>query len=39
MNRVLQGAEGYAVPYLDDIAIYSNTWEDHLYRLSDVLRH
>ncbi|XP_075732859.1 uncharacterized protein LOC142775380 [Rhipicephalus microplus] len=38
MNRVLQGAEGYAVPYLDDIAIYSNTWEDHLYHLSDVLR-
>ncbi|KAH9384934.1 hypothetical protein HPB48_026965 [Haemaphysalis longicornis] len=38
MNRVLQGAEEYAVPYLVDLAMYYNTWEDHLYHLSDVRR-
>lgn len=36
MDRVLRGAETYALPYLDDVAIFSATWEDHLRHLRDV---
>lgn len=32
MNMVVNGLEGCAV-YLDDVVIYSNTWEDHLSRI------
>ncbi|XP_010775497.1 ubiquitin-associated protein 2-like [Notothenia coriiceps] len=32
MNRVVSGLEGCAV-YLDDVVIYSNTWEEHLARI------
>ena len=31
-NMVVNGLEGCAV-YLDDVVIYSNTWEDHLSRI------
>ncbi|XP_075733659.1 uncharacterized protein LOC142775721 [Rhipicephalus microplus] len=37
MDRVLAGAENYAVPYLDDIAVFSDSWEKHLSHLRDVL--
>ena len=33
MNHVISGLEGCAV-YLDDVVIYSDTWECHLLRLS-----
>lgn len=36
MDRILRGAESYALPYLDDIAIFSPTWADHMNHLSDV---
>lgn len=36
MDRILRGAESYALPYLDDIAIFSSTWADHMNHLSDV---
>ncbi|XP_064482847.1 uncharacterized protein LOC135395680 [Ornithodoros turicata] len=36
MSQVLRGAEGYAVPYLDDIAFFSDSWQDHLEHLRDV---
>lgn len=36
MNQVLRGAEKYAVPYLDDVAIFSDSWQDHLNHLRDV---
>ncbi|KAM7312087.1 uncharacterized protein ISCGN_008992 [Ixodes scapularis] len=36
MDRILRGAESYALPYLDDIAIFSTTWADHMNHLSDV---
>lgn len=36
MDQVLRGAEGYAVPYLDDIAIFSESWSQHLEHLRDV---
>ena len=32
MNMVVSGLEGCAV-YLDDVVIYSNTWEEHLVRI------
>lgn len=32
MNQVVGGLEGCAV-YLDDVVIYSDTWEDHLKRI------
>ena len=33
MNQVISGLEGCAV-YLDNVVIYSDTWESHLLRLS-----
>ncbi|CAJ0943012.1 unnamed protein product [Ranitomeya imitator] len=37
VNTLLEGLEGYATAYLDDIAIFSPTWEDHLEHLTQVL--
>lgn len=37
MSKVLRGMEGFAVPYLDDVAVFSNTWEEHLVHLRSVL--
>lgn len=36
MNEVLKGAESFAVPYLDDVAIFSRTWEQHLQHVREV---
>lgn len=36
MDPVLKGAEAHALPYLDDVAIFSATCEDHLAHLRDV---
>lgn len=30
MDRALEGLEEFAVPYLDDVAVFSNEWESHL---------
>ena len=38
MDRVLEGTESYAGAYLDDIVIYSTTWEDHVGHLADILQ-
>ncbi|GBM51196.1 Retrovirus-related Pol polyprotein from transposon 17.6 [Araneus ventricosus] len=37
MARVLENCEDYAVPYFDDIAIYSDNWNDHLQHIGKVL--
>ena len=37
MDRLLQGCEDYAVVYIDDFAIFSSEWEDHLIQLQEVL--
>lgn len=37
MNEILEGCDDYAVPYLDDIAIFSEKWEEHLQHLREVL--
>jgi hypothetical protein len=38
MDIVLAGTDGFAAAYLDDIVVYSVTWEDHLRHLDDVLQ-
>uniref|UniRef100_A0AAX7U441 Gypsy retrotransposon integrase-like protein 1 n=1 Tax=Astatotilapia calliptera TaxID=8154 RepID=A0AAX7U441_ASTCA len=37
MDRVLCGLSEFAAAYLDDIVIYSQTWEEHLKHLEKVL--
>ena len=36
MANVLDGTEEYAVVYIDDIAVFSDTFEDHLKHLEEV---
>ncbi len=37
MDKILWGTEEYAAAYLDNIVIYSQTWQDHLDHLKDML--
>ncbi|XP_040294373.1 keratin, type I cytoskeletal 47 kDa-like [Bufo bufo] len=37
VNGLLEGQEEFAIAYLDDIAVFSNTWKEHLVHLSCVL--
>ncbi|XP_078797929.1 uncharacterized protein LOC144989406 [Oryzias latipes] len=37
MDKVLQGCENFSAAYLDDVVIFSNTWENHLQHLRRVL--
>ena len=37
VNHVLAGLEEFCVAYLDDIAVFSNSWQDHLRHLGQVL--
>jgi len=36
MASLLRGCEEFAVPYLDDVAIFSNTWEEHVKHLEEI---
>ncbi|GBL75380.1 Retrovirus-related Pol polyprotein from transposon 297 [Araneus ventricosus] len=38
MAQVLENCDTFAVPYLDNIAIYSENWEDHLKHVYEVLK-
>ncbi len=38
MDQVLRGCEGWAAAYLDDMVIFSNSWEEHLTHLSETLK-
>ncbi|GFW42666.1 retrovirus-related Pol polyprotein from transposon 297 [Trichonephila clavipes] len=38
MAELLNGLEDFVVPYLDDIAIFSDTWESHLKHVETVLK-
>ena len=37
MDQVLSGLEEFTVAYLDDVIIFSRTWEDHLVHLRETL--
>ena len=36
MNHILRGSEAFAGVYIDDIVVFSQTWEEHLRHLRDV---
>ena len=36
MNYVLQDCQGFAKAYIDDVVVYSESWEEHLEHLSQV---
>lgn len=38
MSELLKNLEEFSLPYLDDTAIFSNTWEDHLEHLETVFQ-
>ncbi|GFS83510.1 retrovirus-related Pol polyprotein from transposon 297 [Trichonephila clavipes] len=38
MAELLNGLEDFVVPYLDDIAIFSDTWESHIKHIETVLQ-
>lgn len=38
MDKVLRGLEGFALPYLDDVAVFSGSWSEHLTHLRAVLQ-
>lgn len=38
MDTLLKDCTGFAGSYIDDLAIYSRTWEDHLDHLRQVLQ-
>ncbi|GFW07592.1 retrovirus-related Pol polyprotein from transposon 297 [Trichonephila clavipes] len=38
MAELLNGLEDFVVPYLDDIAIFSDTWESHLKHVETILQ-
>ncbi|KAJ0039408.1 hypothetical protein NL108_016223 [Boleophthalmus pectinirostris] len=38
MDRVLQGCEEFSAAYLDDVVIFSETWEQHVQHLKAVLQ-
>lgn len=37
MDRVLHGLADFALPYLDDVAVFSDSWEEHIEHLQIVL--
>lgn len=37
MDKVLYGLADFALPYLDDVAIFSDSWEEHIEHLRIVL--
>ena len=36
MDRLIQGCQNFAAAYLDDLIIFSTTWEEHLHHLGDI---
>ncbi|KAJ1100036.1 hypothetical protein NDU88_005125 [Pleurodeles waltl] len=38
VNQVLAGLESFSAAYLDDIAVFSSSWQDHLVHLNKVLQ-
>lgn len=38
VDKLLEGHSNYAAAYIDDVIIYSNSWEEHLTHLRAVLQ-
>jgi hypothetical protein len=38
MNKVLSGLEDYCVVYIDDIVVFSNSWNEHKIHVRNVLK-
>ena len=38
MTKVLRGTEGFTASLLDDVVIFSDTWQDHLKHIAIVLQ-
>ena len=38
ISMVLGGLENYALPYIDDMATFSNDWNQHINNLDEVLK-
>ncbi|XP_040062301.1 uncharacterized protein LOC120837151 [Ixodes scapularis] len=38
VNALLSGHQSYATAYLDDIAIFSNTWQEHMQHIDSILQ-
>ena len=39
INHILHGCQGFAQAYIDDIVVYSRSWEEHLDYLRQVFTH
>jgi len=39
VDKLLKGLERFCAAYLDDIIIFSDTWEDHMHHLKLVFSH
>ena len=37
MDQLIKGCQDFAAVYLDDLVIFSTTWEDHLKQLGEIL--
>lgn len=38
INRLLDGLGSFAIVYIDDLAIFANSWEEHVEHLATVLK-
>ena len=38
-DQLIKGCQEFAAVYLDDLVIFSTTWEDHLKQLGEILTH
>ena len=37
IDRLVDGLQDYSAAYLDDLVVFSSTWEDHLRQVREIL--